>query len=138
MWQKCLFILWYTPKIEYQITLFFKWSTYICDVFEKINKTNSVDDNVPVIFLSNICSKFFLNKMACCRVNRCCCCIDLPVGVRIISLFLTCLEILWMVLVIQLAPQFVFFAVPTCSVGIICHIITFCVVTFGLHRGLSR
>ena len=51
--------------------------------------------------------------MTCCRVNKCCCCIHLPVGVRIISLFLILVEILLIVLVIQLTPQFIFFAVPT-------------------------
>ena len=76
--------------------------------------------------------------MGCCRVNRCCCCVDLPVGVRIISLFLVFVEILLIVLIVQLVPQFIFFAVPTSSVGIICHIISFAVVTFGLDRGLSR
>ena len=66
--------------------------------------------------------------MACCQVNRCCCCIEHSIGVRAMALWLIMIEMALIVTYIQILPQHVFFLVPISSVGIICHILLFVAV----------
>jgi len=61
--------------------------------------------------------------MACCNVNRCCCCIEHTLGVKLLSLFLILLEVLYVVLVYHLYPDFITYIAVACAFGFFSNIL---------------
>ena len=71
--------------------------------------------------------------MACCRVNRCCCCLDHMLGVKLLAFFLILMEIVYTILAVQFKPTFVSFITPTNAVGVSVHILLL-VAVFRVSR----
>ena len=100
--------------------------------YENFNNIHSVlvfkSEDKDVIPIKTIKKPINCNKMACCQVNRCCCCIEHSIGVRAMALWLIMIEIALIVTFIQLFPDYLHFLVPINAVGIICHILLFMAV----------
>ncbi len=58
----------------------------------------------------------------CCRVNRCCFCIDHVLGVKVLAFLLMAAEVAFIVVGTLYLPQFLFAIAPTSSIGIFCDI----------------
>jgi len=99
-------------------------------------------------------------KMGGCAVNSCCFCVEIAMGVRIISvslvsfnqfydgslfletiqfsLFQLVIDILAIAISFELFSHFTFFTIPFLAFGILSHVIAFSVATFGLGKELVR
>ena len=58
----------------------------------------------------------------CCRINRCCFCLDHVLGVKLLAVCLIVVEVSIIVLSTLYLPQFLFAIAPTSSIGVFCDI----------------
>ncbi len=59
----------------------------------------------------------------CCRVNRCCFCVDLLTGVKALAVAMMAVEVCIIVVGTLRLPEFLFAIAPTNSIGIICDVL---------------
>ncbi len=74
----------------------------------------------------------------CCRVNRCCFCLSLPVGVKVLCMCLMAAELAVIVLGVFFLPRFLFAIAPTSAIGIVCHALLLVAVSIGSASGRGR
>ena len=79
--------------------------------------------------------------MACCNVNRCCCCIEHTLGVKLLALFDILCGVAYVLVTIQLAPDFITYVGVAVAFGIFSNILLLVAVyrvqrsDFSLYKG---
>jgi len=71
--------------------------------------------------------------MACCKVNRCCFCLEHTLGVKLLALFLILMEVIYILLAVQLAPGFVLYISVACAFGFFSNIMLL-IAVFRVQR----
>ena len=90
--------------------------------------SHRIGPHVPTIIIIHHSARLLMVIM-CCRVDRCCLCFRLHLGIKLLASFLIVVELGVIAVGVFLLPKFLFAIAPCSVIGIICDILLFvCVI----------